>query len=180
MAAERFERLSDDDRRTITGWCADCAERVLPIFERVAPSDARPREAIQAARDFAAGGQRNKRLRDVAWGALRAGREVEDAAAAAAARAACSAAGMPYFHDDIRTAGQARHVLGPAAQAALAAELDAGGDATVGDAEIRWAVDHAQPVVAALIRRMAEARASRTRSGSLYAELDSALRRGSG
>ena len=34
---------------------ADCAERVLPLFEKTHPDDFRPRKAIQAARGFALG-----------------------------------------------------------------------------------------------------------------------------
>ena len=36
-------------------FAADCAERVLPIFEKKHPDDTRPREAIEAARQFARG-----------------------------------------------------------------------------------------------------------------------------
>src|SRR5215218_1204368 len=36
-------------------FAADCAERVLPIFERRCPQDDRPRQAIEAARAFARG-----------------------------------------------------------------------------------------------------------------------------
>ena len=39
--------LSEEDRRLIGLWAADCAEWVLPLFEGKAPSDTRPREAIE-------------------------------------------------------------------------------------------------------------------------------------
>jgi hypothetical protein len=48
--------LSDEDRRLLGGWAADCAERALTLFEGKAPSDARPREAIEGIRTFAQGG----------------------------------------------------------------------------------------------------------------------------
>jgi hypothetical protein len=53
--------LSDEDRRLVALWAADCAERVLPLFEAKAPSDTRPRKAIEGTRPFAigAGGQGN-------------------------------------------------------------------------------------------------------------------------
>ena len=38
--------LSEDDRRLIGFWAADCAERVLPLFEAKAPTDTRPRDAL--------------------------------------------------------------------------------------------------------------------------------------
>ena len=59
---------------------ADCAERVLPIFEREYPTDDRPRKAIAAARAFARG-EIDAAARDAAG-----------AAAWAAARAAAGAA----------------------------------------------------------------------------------------
>lgn len=36
-------------------FAADCAERVLPLFESTFPKDKRPKEVIQAARDFSEG-----------------------------------------------------------------------------------------------------------------------------
>lgn len=38
------------DRSTIVEFAADCAERVLPIFEWIFPNDDRPRKAIEDAR----------------------------------------------------------------------------------------------------------------------------------
>jgi len=50
--------LSEADRRLVGPWAADCAERVLPLFEAKAPSDTRPRQAIEGIRAFAAGEKR--------------------------------------------------------------------------------------------------------------------------
>lgn len=61
-------------------FAADCAEVVLPIFEKKYPDDKRPRQAITAARAFAAGKISAKELDaasvaaraaawDAAWGA---------------------------------------------------------------------------------------------------------------
>ena len=61
----------------------DCAERVLPIFEAKYPNDQRPRQAIQAAKDYMAG--------KISRWALRAA-----AAYAAAAYAAADAATAAY------------------------------------------------------------------------------------
>ena len=33
-------------------WAADCAERALPLFEARHPNDARPRQALDAAREI--------------------------------------------------------------------------------------------------------------------------------
>ena len=49
------QTLDDADRRAVAGWAADCAERVLGIFETEVPGDLRPREAIARARAYARG-----------------------------------------------------------------------------------------------------------------------------
>jgi hypothetical protein len=78
--------LTDEDHRLAGLWAADCAERVLPRFETEAPTDTRPRVAIEGARAFACGGKRTAQLRSVAWAAYAAAREVGDPAAAVPAR----------------------------------------------------------------------------------------------
>lgn len=50
--------LSEDDRRVLAVWAADCAERTLSLFETQARSDARPRDAIDGLRAFARGEMR--------------------------------------------------------------------------------------------------------------------------
>ena len=44
------QSLSESDRRQVAAWAADCAERVLVVFESEAPADGRPRDAIARAR----------------------------------------------------------------------------------------------------------------------------------
>ena len=51
-------------------FAADCAERVLPIWQRRYPDDGRPAEAIAAARAFARG-EISGAARDAAWAAAR-------------------------------------------------------------------------------------------------------------
>lgn len=50
------QTLSEADRRIVAAWAADCAERVLGVFETEAAGDNRPRDAIARARTFARGG----------------------------------------------------------------------------------------------------------------------------
>jgi hypothetical protein len=78
------------DRITRLFGC-ECAEAVLPIYEREYPADARPRNAIDTARRFALGAATPQELdaaRAAAWDAARGAR----AAAWDAARAATWAA----------------------------------------------------------------------------------------
>ncbi|WP_406738218.1 putative immunity protein [Streptomyces sp. NBC_00853] len=121
------------------------------------------------------GGGRTAKLRSLAWAAHAAGREVDDPAATAAARAACHAAATPYIHP-LATPHQSKHVLGPAVYEALARELSSG-DAARADEEIRWAIEHAPAEVRALLRRMPARSPGRSRLDTLYYELDAALRR---
>jgi hypothetical protein len=43
------QALSEIDRRIVAWWAADCAERVVAIFEAESPNDPRPRDAMGAA-----------------------------------------------------------------------------------------------------------------------------------
>lgn len=43
-----MKKYSKQDQTTMVAWAADCAERVLPIFETAYPEDSRPRNAIEA------------------------------------------------------------------------------------------------------------------------------------
>jgi hypothetical protein len=90
--------LSDEkrDQRTLALWAADCAERVLPIFEAKYPDDDRPRKAIEAARAWARGKLRVGEARAAALATHAAAREATDPAAIAAARAAGHAAATAH------------------------------------------------------------------------------------
>src|SRR5574341_1307606 len=47
-----MKKYSNQDQRFLAAWAADCAERVLPFFEKAYPRDVRPREAIEACRTW--------------------------------------------------------------------------------------------------------------------------------
>ncbi|MTE15215.1 hypothetical protein GLP40_20855 [Nocardia sp. CT2-14] len=168
--------LSDEDRRLVTQWAAECAERGLSLFEAKAPFDTRPRAAIEAARVFALKGTRTARLRSLAWAAFAAAHEVDDQVASAAARAANLAAAAPFTHA-VGTTHQSGHLLGPAVHQAQARELAAGNDSHIGDAEVRWAIEHAPPAVHEIVRRFPPYRPDGTRLGELFYQLDAGLRR---
>ena len=167
--------LSEEDRRLVGLWAADCAERALPLFEAKAPSDTRPRAAIEGIRAFARGGKRTAQLRSLFRAAYAAAREVGDPVAAAAARAAGLAASFAYIHARV-TVDQAKHALGPAAYAARARELAADNDPSAADEEIRWAIEHASPAVLEVMRRMPVRGPGRSRLDALLYQLDAGLR----
>jgi hypothetical protein len=138
------QTLSEADRRIVAVWAADCAERVLTLFEAQAPSDSRPREAIGRLRAFARGelGVGEARRRFVAHAAAR---EVSAPAAAAAARAAAQAASIPHM---------GAHALGAAAYAAKAAGLAAPDRPDAVAEEVRWQLGHMSAPVRAALRQL--------------------------
>ena len=117
--------LSEPQRRVLAAWAADCAERTLPLFERHAPGDLRPRQAIDGLRAFARGGQHA--CQALAAAAHAAARTVTDPAAVAAARAAGHAAAVA------QTGSHARGVIYAAKAAADP------------DEELDWQAAHASP-----------------------------------
>jgi len=167
--------LSMEALRAIGGWAADCAERALPVYEKHVPSDSRLRAAIEGIRVFAGGGKRTARLRTLALDALAAAREVSHPAAAAAARAAGLAASSAYTHP-LADVHQTKHIVGPAANAALALELDHTGDPAIGDSEVRWAIEHAPLEVRDVLQQMPARQPGNSRLDNLLYALDSGLR----
>jgi hypothetical protein len=138
------QTLSEADRRIVAVWAADCAERVLDLFETEAPGDSRPRDAIARLRAFARGelGVAEARRRFVAHAAAR---EVSAPAAAAAARAAAQAASIPHM---------GAHALGAAAYAAKAVGLAAPDRPEAVSAEIRWQLGAMSDAARAALRKL--------------------------
>jgi len=132
------QALSEADRRLVALWAADCAERVLPLFEAEAPDDDRARNGIDRARAFGRGELDTAEQIRRRFVAGRAAQSTKNPAAVAAARAAGQASGVAHM---------GARALGAAAYAAKAAALAAADhDATGQDAarrhEARWQLDH--------------------------------------
>jgi len=138
--ARLIRKIETWNERTDRLFTADCAEHVLPIFEKRYPNDDRPRKAIHAVRDFADGKISKENLaaaRDAAgaaaWDAAR------DAAGAAAWDAAGAAAGAVVGDAAWAVAGAAERAAAWAV--AWDAARDAAGaaaGAAAGDAENGW------------------------------------------
>lgn len=145
MRSPSPQTLSEADRRTVAAWAADCAERVLPIFEAAVPGDSRPRELIARARAFARGELHvADGIRSRFAGGVPA-RDVPDPAAAAAARSAGQAAAVAHM---------GAHALGAAAYAARAAGLADTQRSDALDEEVRWQLDHLSPTALTALRRL--------------------------
>jgi hypothetical protein len=64
--ARLLRKLETWDEKTARLFAADCAERVLYLYEKKYPDDNRPRLAIEAAREYA-NGKISDAERDAAW-----------------------------------------------------------------------------------------------------------------
>ena len=139
------QALTEADRRIVAFWAADCAERVLPLFEAEAPDDDRARDAIARTRAFARGelstaGEIRRR-----FVAGRAAHSAASRAGAAAARSAAQASGVAHM---------GAHALGAAAYAASAAALAAPGRSDALDEEIRWQLARLTPEARAALAEL--------------------------
>jgi hypothetical protein len=121
ITIRRGGTLTDADHRRLAFWAADCAERVLPLFEAVRPEDDRPRRAIELARAWARGEVAMMVARAGAGHANGAARELRGAPRFAAYAAAQAAA----------VAHVAAHELGAAAYAIKAVQAAAPPDDAV-------------------------------------------------
>lgn len=130
ITIRRGGALDDAHHRLLATWAADCVEHVLPLFEAVQPSDARPREAVDLARAWARGEVTMTRSRTAAGMANAAARGVTGAARHVAFAAGQAAA----------VAHVAAHELGAAAYAIKAARAAApeGGGECAGRQECHW------------------------------------------
>jgi hypothetical protein len=139
------QTLSEADRRLVAAWAADCAERVLGLFEAEAPKDDRPRALIARTRAFARGELNTaEEIRRRFVGGVAAG-EVKAPAAAAAARAAGQAVAVCHM---------GAHALGAAAYAVQAAGLAAPDRPEVVKDEIRWQLTHMSTEVRTALRAL--------------------------
>lgn len=139
------QTLSEADRRVVASWAADCAERVLAVFEAEAPGDDRPRDAIARARAYSRGdldtGSEIRRR----FVAGRAARDVRAPAAVAAARAAAQASAVAHM---------GAHALGAAAYAAKAAGLADPDHPEAVSEEIRWQLAHLPNAARAALKQL--------------------------
>lgn len=139
------QSLSEADRRLVAAWAADCAERVLSLFEAERPGDDRPRAAIARTRAFARGelNTADEIRRRFADGG--AARDSKSPAAAAAARAAGQAAAVCHM---------GAHALGAAAYAVKAVSSAAPDRESAARDEIRWQLASITPEVRAALKTL--------------------------
>ena len=131
MALTDTERPDPEDHKLLALWAADCAERVLPLFQNAEPEDDRPSNAIEAARAWARGDLKMTKARGAALAAHAAARNTDDDSARLAARAAGHAAATAHV------AGHAQHAANYAIKA-MSATPTANADEEAVCAERDW------------------------------------------
>lgn len=87
IAKHRGGELDAERHRLLAAWAADCAERLLPLFELACPDKDQPRRAIAIARAWSRGEARTGDAMQAARLVHVTARTVTDDAARAAARA---------------------------------------------------------------------------------------------
>ena len=118
ITIRRGGTLTDEHHHLLAEWALQCAEHVLPLFERERPGDTRPRDAIEVGRAWIRGEVRMTVAHDTAFVANAAGRGLPDAV-----RFAALSAGQA-----VAVAHVAAHDLGAAAYAIRAAVAAAPAD----------------------------------------------------
>lgn len=98
IATHRGGPLDRESHILLARWAADCAERVLPLFEQTS-NDPRPRQALEIARAWANGEVKTGAAMKASVAAHAAAREARTPAAIAAARAAAQAVATAHFAD---------------------------------------------------------------------------------
>lgn len=139
------QTLSETDRRIVAAWAADCAERVLGLFEAEASHDRRPRDAIDRLRAYSRGELQAGQARSLGGEANAAARDAAGPAAVAAARAAGQAAAIAHM---------GAHALGAAAYAAKAVGLAAPDRPDAVDREVDWQLGRLSPAARRALRQL--------------------------
>ncbi len=131
-----MKKYGKQDQISLATWAADCAERVLVLFEKSCPKDDRPQKAIEACRTWVSTGVfKMADIRGASLNAHAAAREAkENNAACFAARAAGQA---------VATAHVPQHAFGAAYYAlkAIAAVDPAHAESNVAK-ELDWQSRH--------------------------------------
>jgi len=111
-----------EERQQLILWAAACVERLLPVFVDEQPDDLRLANALEGAKQFAAGNLSVGAMRTLAFDCHAAAREASQPAATAVARACGQGAAIAHM------AGHSRNIVGYTSKAlsgqSLEEELD--------------------------------------------------------
>lgn len=129
--------VKETDQRTLATWAIDCAERVLPYFEKKFPDDSRPRDALATLRAWITTGEFHMAV--IRSASLASHAAARDAGEDTPARSAARAAGQAVATAHVRT-----HSLGAAlyAQQAVFRAADPDGAEAAAAQERDWQERH--------------------------------------
>lgn len=122
------------DHKTAVIWACDCAQRVLPLFEKISPTDNRPRIAIKTGRTWITTGRFSMAV--IRKASLDAHGAARDVLTHDSARSAARAAGQA-----VAAAHVALHAIAAARYAAIAVR-DATNSVGAVSAERDWQYQH--------------------------------------
>lgn len=113
----RKNEITENEHKALALWAADCAEHVLPYFEKEYPKDKRPRNAIKECRKWARTGVFVMNdVRKTSLGAHAAARKCRNEPARFAARSAGQAMAVAHAPGHaVAAAWYARKAVGAAA-----------------------------------------------------------------
>ncbi|ROZ93744.1 putative immunity protein [Gordonia sp. OPL2] len=137
------QTLSDVERRLLAGWAADCASRVLPLFEADPPADEQIRDALARARAYGDGESTAAEEIRKRMIAVKAAGAATTTAGAAAARSVGQAAAVAHM---------GAHAFGAAAYAVKAVSLANPQRPEAIEEEVSWQVAHARDDARAALR----------------------------
>ena len=166
VTIRRGGTLTDEHHHLLAEWALQCAEHVLPLFERESPDDDRPREAIETGRAWIRGEVRMTVAHDMAFQANAAGRGLPDAARFAALSAGQAVAVAHVAAHDLGAAAYAIRAARAAAESAGTDRADADPATTraAGDraaaAERQWQRDRLPDAVRELVLEDQRARST--------------------
>lgn len=108
-----MKKIDEEEHKLLAIWAADCAERVLSLFEDYYPNDDRPHKAIEAVRAWVLGNLKTSEVRKFAFTAHAAARDAIRPESIAAARSAGHAAATAHVP------GHAKHAASYAAKSTI-------------------------------------------------------------
>jgi hypothetical protein len=132
-----MKKYSVEDHKALAIWAADCAQRVLPVFEKEFPGDDRPRKAIETCRTWVRTGM--FKMATIRGASLSAHAAARDAKQSPSTCFAARAAGQA-----VATAHVPQHAFGAAYYALKAVAAAEFSNAEVDAAkELDWQTCHA-------------------------------------
>lgn len=140
-----IQTLSDAERRSLAQWAADCAERVLPLFDGSDSAKVTLQDALDRTRAYGIGEADTATEISKRFGGGRVSSEARSPAGAAAARAVGQASAVAHM---------GAHALGAAGYAVKAVVVANPGVSDTQESELVWQLAHLSEEQRDLLRKL--------------------------